>query len=85
MCASVASEKKKKKKTYVVTEHVLFCADFNRVGDEAKDGADPQEHGKAAEEVLAEFHPFRRRFGWRQGVGTVAFKDGLGLCCSQAL
>lgn len=71
--------------TYVVAEHVLFGADFDRVGDKAEDGADPQQHGKAAKEVLAEFHPFGRRLWWRQGVGTVAFKDGLGLRCCQTL
>lgn len=73
------------RKTYVVTEDVLFGADFDRIGDEAKDGTDPQQHGKAAKEVLAEFHPFGRRLRRRQGIGTVAFKDGLGLRCSQAL
>ena len=94
-CAKEEREKKKKmaelengkrmKDTYVVAEDILFSADFDRIGDEAKDGSDPQKQRKATKEVLAEFHPFRRRFRWRQGIGTVAFKDGLSLRCSQAL
>ena len=71
--------------TYVVAEHVLFGADFDGISDEAEDGAHPQQHRKAAKEVLAEFHPFRRRLGRCQGVGSVAFKDGLRLRYSQAL
>lgn len=71
--------------TYVVAEDILFGADFDRIGDEAKDGSDPEKHGKSAKEVLAKFHPFRRRFRRRQGIGAVALKDGLSLRCSQAL
>ena len=81
----MAELEKRMKDTYVVTEDILFSADFDRIGDEAKDGSDPQKQRKAAKEVLAEFHLFRRRFRWRQGIGTVAFKDGLSLRCSQAL
>lgn len=81
----MADKPDKPGRTYVVAEHVLLGADFDRVSDEAKDGADPQEHGKSAEEVLAELDPFRRRLWWSQGVGAVAFKDGLSLRCCQAL
>ena len=44
------------------------------VGDKAQDGARPQEHGEAAEQLLAELDPLGRRLGRRQSVGSVALE-----------
>ena len=38
---------------------------LDTVGKEAEDGAEPEEHGKAWEEALAELDPFWG--GWRRG------------------
>ena len=70
---------------YVIAEDVLFAADLDGVGDEAEDSTDPEQHGESSEEVLAEFHPFGRRLGRRQSIGTVALEDRLGLRHRQTL
>ena len=41
------------------------------MSNEAKDGADPQQHSEAAEELFAELDPFGSGLGWSEGVGTV--------------
>ena len=71
--------------SYVIAEDVVFAGDFDGVGDEAEDGTDPQQHGESSEEILAEFDPLGRRLGRRQGVGTVALEDRLGLRHRQTL
>ena len=38
------------------------------VSDEAEYGSDPEQHGEAAEQLLAELDPFRRLFRRRQSV-----------------
>jgi len=58
--------------TDVVAEDVLFGGFLDGIGDEAEDGPDPEQHGEAAEEVLAELDPLGRHLGRRQRVGTVA-------------
>ena len=70
---------------YVVSEHIGRVADFDGVGDVAEDGSDPEEHREAAKKLFAEFDPFRRRFGRRQGVGSIPLQVGLGLSCGQSL
>ena len=54
------------------------------VGEEAEDGAEPEEHGEPAEEVLRELDPLWRGWGRREGVGPVALAVGLGLRLGQA-
>ena len=53
------------------------------VGEEAEDGAEPEEHCEAAEEVLRELDPLRRGGRRRQGVGPVPLPVGLGLVGGQ--
>lgn len=63
----------------VVVRRLLEGGCLDRVGQEAEDGAQPQEHGEPAKEVLAKLDPFRRRRGRRQLVGAVPVLVGLGL------
>ena len=71
--------------TDVVAEDVLFGGFLDGIGDEAEDGPDPEQHGEAAEEVLAELDPLGRHLGRRQRVGTVALQVGPRLTRRQTL
>ena len=66
-------------KIQVVIRRFLERGRLDGVGQEAEDGAEPQQHGKATEESLQELDPFRCRRRRGQGVGTVPLKVGLGL------
>ena len=55
---------------------LFFCGHLDAVGNEAEDGAKPEEHGKAREETFAEFDPLRHSWGRRQRVWTVLLDAG---------
>ena len=73
-------------RTDVVAEDVAFgLAVLDAVGEEAEDGADPEQHGEAAEELPAELDPLGRRLGRRQRVRSIACQVDLGLSRRQTL
>ncbi len=59
-----------------------FC---DAVGNEAQDGADPEQERKAAEHCLAEFDPFGSGFGRRESVGSVTLQHLFGSVFCQTL
>ena len=52
---------------------------LNAKGDEAEDGARPEEQGEPGEEALAELDPFWRGGGRGQLVQAILLNTGLGL------
>ena len=50
---------------------------LDAVGHKAEDGTEPEEHGEAGEEALAELHPLRHRWRRRQSVRAVLLDSGL--------
>ena len=55
------------------------------VGEETKDGSDPQEGGESSEQVLAELDPLRGGLGRSEGVRSVQFEILCRLLRSQTL
>ena len=70
---------------YIIARWILECSGLDGVGDEAEDGADPEQQREAAEQLLTELHPLGRRLGRRQLIGAVALEHLLGLRRRQAL
>merc|ERR1719232_64621 len=69
----------------VIIWRLFIGRGLNSVGDKAKNGTNPQEHGKAGKQVFAELDPFRGGRGWCQGIGTVLLIIELGLIGGEAL
>lgn len=68
--------------SHIVIGRLLLCGHLNTVGQEAKDGPNPQQNGEAAEELAAEFDPLRRGWGRSQSVrtipGKILYSSGIG-------
>lgn len=56
---------------HVVVDRLVLDGHLDAVGQEAEDGADPEQDGESAEQLTTELDPLRGG-GWRgQGVGSV--------------
>jgi hypothetical protein len=64
---------------------MYISTDLDPIGNEAESGSDPQEHGKARKEILAELDPFWCRFGWGQAIFSVLFNIESRLLLGQSL
>ena len=63
----------------VVIWRLLEGAGLDSVGEEAEDGAKPEQQREASEQILAELDPLRG-LGWRgQSVGSVPLLTGQSL------
>lgn len=57
--------------THVIPDGLVFRGSLDGVGQEAEDGAEPQQDGEATEQLATEFDPLRGGGGRSQGVGAV--------------
>ena len=60
----------------VIIWRLLEGAGLDSVGEEAEDGAEPEQQREAAEQVLAELHPLGRLGRRRQSVGAISLLAG---------
>ena len=70
---------------HIVSGRVFVGGRLDAVGDEAEDGADPEQEGETPEEVAAELDPLRGGLGRRQLVGAVPQQNLLGSLRRQTL
>ncbi len=73
------------RRAHIVFERILAGGDVDTVGDEAENGADPEQHREAAEQILAELHPLGHFLRRTERVRTVPLHDLPRLLISQAL
>jgi len=71
--------------TYIIARRVLGRRRLNGVGEEAEDGADPQQNREATEHLLAELDPLRRCLWRSQLVRTVLRENLVRALNAQAL
>lgn len=64
--------------TYIVSSWLILRRSLDGVGQEAEDGADPEQDGEAAEQLTAELDPLWGGRGRGQGIQAV---PGQVLCC----
>lgn len=57
--------------SHIVIGCLVLCGHLDAVGQEAEDGADPEQDGEAAKQLTAELDPLRGGGGRGQGVWTV--------------
>lgn len=69
----------------IVVGRLIAGTRLDGVGDEAQDGADPQQQRKATKEIFTELDPFRSLFGRRQRVRAIALQVLLGFRVAQTL
>lgn len=69
----------------IVVGRLIAGTRLDGVGDEAQDGANPQQQREATKEIFTELDPFRRLFGRRQRVRAVALQVLLGFGVAQTL
>jgi len=60
--------------SYVITRSIFRCRHLYGVGNETQDCSDPEQKGEPTEQLLTEFHPFRRRLRWAQLIRSVALQ-----------
>lgn len=65
--------------SHIVIGRLVLCGHLDAVGQEAKDGTDPEQNGEAAEQLTAKLDPLGSGGGRREGVWTIA---GQNLCRS---
>lgn len=71
--------------SYVIVSRLVFGGGLDPVRQKAQDGADPQQRGETAKELLAELDPLWGG-GWRgQGIWAVPSQDLPSPCGGQSL
>lgn len=69
----------------IVVGRLIAGTRLDGVGDEAQDGADPQQQREATEQIFTELDPFRGLFGRRQRIRAIALQVLLGFGVTQTL
>lgn len=64
--------------TYVISSRLVLCRSLDGVGQEAEDGADPQQNGETTKQLTTELDPLWGGRGWGQGVQAI---PGQVFCC----
>lgn len=64
--------------TYVIIVRLFFSRAFYAVGNETKDGSDPEQEGETTKEIFAEFDPFWDLFGRRESVRAISLVAAAG-------
>lgn len=73
------------KGTHVVARGIVLSACLDAIGQEAQDGANPQQDREAPEELAAELDPLGGGRRWCECVRPVAGQDLLGFAVGQTL
>ena len=71
-------------KVEVVIWRLLKGRSLNAVGEEAKDGSEPEEESEATKEILAELDPLRGLGRGSQSVGSISLLVGFHLSVGQS-
>lgn len=50
--------------THIIPSGLVLCGGLDGVGQEAEDGADPQQNGEATKKLATELDPFWGGGGW---------------------